>query len=152
MADLNLPEHAERNRASWNGDAPNWIQKGRDNWAAEPNWGMWHIPEAELHVLPDVRGMDVVDLGCGTGYWSAWFARLGASPVGLDVSEAQLATARELQREHGIEFPLVHASAEAPPFPDASFDIAFSEYGAAIWCDPYAWIPQAHRLLRAGGR
>jgi SAM-dependent methyltransferase len=68
------------------------------------------------------------------------------------VSEAQLETARALQREHGIAFPLVHASAEAPPFPDGSFDLVFSEYGAAIWCDPYAWIPEAHRLLRPGGR
>ena len=52
----------------------------------------------------------------------------------------------------GIEFPLVHASAEAPPFEDRSFDLVFSEYGAAIWCDPSVWIPQAFRLLRPGGR
>ncbi len=37
------------------------------------------------------------------------------------------------------------------PYPDASFDIAISEYGASIWCDPYAWIPEAARLLRPGG-
>jgi ubiquinone/menaquinone biosynthesis C-methylase UbiE len=51
-----------------------------------------------------------------------------------------------------VHFPLVHASAEAVPCPDASFDVVFPEYGAAIWCDPYVWIPEAHRLLRAGGR
>jgi SAM-dependent methyltransferase len=56
------------------------------------------------------------------------------------------------QREHGIEFPLVHGSAEGTPLPAASFDLAFSEYGAATWCDPYAWIPEAHRLLRPGGQ
>ena len=38
------------------------------------------------------------------------------------------------------------------PLPDASFDLAISEYGAAIWCDPYRWIPEAARLLRPGGR
>ena len=43
------------------------------------------------------------------------------------------------------------ASAEQVPCPDASFDLAFSEYGAAIWCDPYRWIPEAARLLRPGG-
>ena len=32
-----------------------------------------------------------------------------------------------------------------------SFDLAISEYGASIWCDPYAWIPEAARLLRPGG-
>lgn len=137
----------------WDADAPNWVKLGRLAWARdEPHWGGWEVPESEVRILPEVDGCDVVDLGCGTGYWCAWLARLGARPVGLDVSEAQLATARELQREHGLEFPLVHASAEAPPFADGSFDIAFSEYGAAIWCDPYAWIPEAHRLLRPGGR
>jgi SAM-dependent methyltransferase len=151
--DLELSEHAARTRAMWNEDAPNWVAGGREHWAMpSPHWGAWDVPEAELRILPDVRGLDVVDLGCGTGYWSAWLARMGARPTGLDVSEAQLETARALQREHGLEFPLVHASAEAVPLPDASFDLAFSEYGAAHWCDPYAWIPEAHRLLRPGGQ
>ena len=38
------------------------------------------------------------------------------------------------------------------PLPDASFDLALSEYGASIWADPYRWIPEAARLLRPGGR
>jgi SAM-dependent methyltransferase len=45
----------------------------------------------------------------------------------------------------------MHGDAESVPYPDASFDFAISEYGAAIWCDPYVWIPEAHRLLRPGG-
>jgi SAM-dependent methyltransferase len=150
---MRLSDHAARNRDSWNEDAPNWVEGGRKAWASpKPWWGMWEIPEEELQILPDVSGLDVVDLGCGTGYWCAWFARLGANPTGLDLSEGQLATARELQREHGIDFPLIHASAEDPPLPDESFDLVFSEYGAATWCDPYVWFPQAHRLLRPGGR
>jgi SAM-dependent methyltransferase len=152
MGDFELSEHAARNREGWNADAPNWVERARENWAADPSWGMWHVPESQLHVLPDVRGLDVIDLGCGTGYWCAWLMRMGAHATGLDVSERQLETAAAMQREHGIDFPLVHASAEAVPFPDASFDVAFSEYGAAIWCDPYVWIPEAHRLLRPGGR
>jgi SAM-dependent methyltransferase len=148
-----ISAHAARNRAVWNEDAPNWVERGRRAWASpSPWWGIWEIPEEDLGILPELAGLDVVDLGCGTGYWCAWFARLGARPVGLDLSVEQLATARLLQEEHGLEFPLVHASAEAPPLQDASFDVVFSEYGAAIWCDPYAWIPQAHRLLRPGGR
>jgi SAM-dependent methyltransferase len=102
--------------------------------------------------VPDVAGLDVIELGCGTAYWSAWLARRGARVVGVDNSEAQLATARRLQREHGLEFPLVHGSAEAVPFPDGSFDLAFSEYGASLWCDPELWIPEAARLLRPCGR
>ena len=43
-------------------------------------------------------------------------------------------------------------NAEQTPFPDNSFDLAISEYGASIWCDPYRWIPEASRLLRPGGQ
>ena len=104
-------------------------------------------------LLPaDLAGRDSIELGCGTGYVSAWLARRGARPVGLDNSAAQLATARQLQDRFGLRFPLVHASAEQVPFADASFDLAISEYGASIWCDPYAWIPEAARLLRPGGQ
>jgi SAM-dependent methyltransferase len=102
-------------------------------------------------VLPDVSGKDVIELGCGTAYFSAWLARRGARPVGVDITPAQLETARQLQRETGLEFPLLEANAENVPLADASFDLALSEYGASIWCDPYKWIPEAARLLRPGG-
>jgi SAM-dependent methyltransferase len=150
---VEMSDRVARTREMWNADAPDWVELGRRNWArSSPSWGAWDIPEEEVRILPDVDGLDVLDLGCGTGFWCAWLARMGARPVGLDVSEAQLETARRFQREHGLEFPLLHADAESPPLPDASFDLVFSEYGAATWCDPYAWIPQAHRLLRPGGR
>ena len=64
-------------------------------------------------------------------------------------------TARDrapLQRETGIEFPLVEAPAEDVPLPDASFDLAISEYGASLWADPERWLAEAARLLRPGGR
>ena len=57
-----------------------------------------------------------------------------------------------LQREFGIEFPLHLGYAEELPFEDASFDHAVSEYGAALFADPYRWIPEAARVLRPGGR
>jgi SAM-dependent methyltransferase len=54
--------------------------------------------------------------------------------------------------EFGLEFPLLHGNAEEVPLPDQGFDLAISEYGASIWCDPDRWIPEAARLLRPGGR
>jgi SAM-dependent methyltransferase len=148
-----IPDHVLRNRALWDGIAAEYEPDGKQKWAAEePTWGIWSVPERELSVLPaDVGGRDSIELGCGTGYVSAWLARRGARPVGIDNSKAQLATAKALQAEHGIEFPLLHGNAEQVPYPDASFDLAISEYGASIWCDPYAWIPEAARLLRPGG-
>ena len=117
LADLN--EHERRNRDSWNADAPAWVQLGRRSWSSvEPSWGVLGVPECEVGILPDVEGLDVIELGCGTAYWSAWLARRGARPVGLDLSERQLETAATLQREHDLHFPLVHASAENVPLPD----------------------------------
>ena len=94
----------------------------------------------------------MIELGCGTAYFSAWMAKAGARPVGVDISPEQLETARAMQAEHGIDFPLHLGNAEETPYPDASFDLVISEYGASIWCDPYRWIPEAARLLRPGGR
>jgi SAM-dependent methyltransferase len=149
-----LPEYVQRNRAEWDGWAHEYAEAGRRNWAADgPTWGIWGVPESQVGMFPaDLHGLDAIELGCGTAYGSAWMARRGARPVGIDNSEAQLDTARSLQEEHGIDFPLLHGNAEAVPYPDASFDFALSEYGASIWCDPYKWIPEAARLLRPGGR
>ncbi len=149
-----LPDHVRRNRSAWDRRAHEWVDAGRLAWSqAQPSWGMWGVAESELRLLPDeCHGMDTIELGCGTGYVSAWLARRGARPVGIDNSERQLATARELQREFGIAYPLLHGNAEEVPLPDGSFDLAISEYGASLWCDPSRWIPEAFRLLRPGGR
>jgi SAM-dependent methyltransferase len=146
-----LTEHARRNRAAWDSWADEYVATGERAWADEPSWGIWGIPEHELNVLPDVAGKDTIELGCGTAYWSAWLARRGARPVGIDNSEKQLETARRLQGEHGLKFPLLHGSAEDVPLENASFDLAISEYGASLWCDPNLWIAEASRLLRPGG-
>lgn len=148
-----LPEHARRNREAWDRMAERYVTAGEENWATnEPSWGIWSIPEREVNLLPrDLAGKDVIELGCGTAYASAWMQRRGARVTGIDNSPRQLETARRLQREHGVEFPLLLGSAESVPLPDASFDVAFSEYGASIWADPYAWVPEAARLLRPGG-
>ncbi len=151
-----LPEHVRRNREAWDGWASDYVANGEHSWRLQPGdekWGIWEIPESDVRLLPDdLDGLDAIELGCGTAYVSAWLARRGARPVGIDNSEAQLATARRLQEEHGLAFPLHHGNAEAVPYPDGSFDVAISEYGASIWADPYRWVPEAARLLRPGGR
>jgi SAM-dependent methyltransferase len=147
-------DDAAKNRAYWATQAAEYARSADRAWSArEPSWGIWQVPDANLGVLPDdVAGLDVVELGCGTGYVSAWLARRGARPVGIDNSPEQLATARRMQSRHGLEFPLHLGNAEATPFADASFDLAISEYGASIWCDPNRWIPEAARILRPGGQ
>jgi len=149
-----ISDDAKRNREDWTqANAAYTDARASDKWAEpEINWGVFDVPESSLGSLPEVEGLDVIELGCGTAYVSAWLAKRGARPVGVDVTPAQLATARRCQAEFALEFPLVEASAEDVPLPDGSFDLAVSEYGASIWCDPHKWIPEAHRLLRPGGK
>ncbi len=149
-----LPDHVAKNRAYWDEiNAPKYAPPGRRAWATnEVTWGIFGVAEAELHVLPDeLEGKDIVELGCGTAYVGAWLARRGANVTGIDNSAEQLKTARMLQDEHDLHFPLIHANAEETGLAGASFDLAISEYGASIWADPYRWIPEAARLLRRGG-
>ena len=146
MSEKNVELWTKNNAEFTDGDA-------RRAWAeTEFSWGIWGVSESEVGVLGDVAGLDAVELGCGTAYCSARLARMGASVVGVDPTPAQLETAKRMQVEFGLEFPLIQAFAEDVPLPDASFDLVHSEYGASIWADPYRWIPEAARLLRPGGR
>jgi SAM-dependent methyltransferase len=147
-------EHIRLNRATWEEAAAEYVEPAERNWAKdEPTWGIWGVPESQLHVLPeDLSGKDAVELGCGTAYVSAWLARRGARPVAIDLTTNQLATARRLRAHHQLWFPLIQANAEQVPLKDGRFDLAISEYGASIWCDPYRWIPEAARLLRPNGQ
>ena len=146
------PDYLERNRSHWDDFAPEWVEGGRREWGSDPSWGEWGVPETELGLLADIGGAVTLEVGCGTGYVSSWIARRGASPVGLDNSWQQLSTAATLQDEFNLSFPLIHGVGEALPFTAESFDMVISEYGAAIWSDPYVWIPEAARVLRPGGR
>ncbi len=151
----NLPDHVLANRAAWGKFSEDFREPGRKSWATDViTWGIWDIPETEIGALGGrerYAGKDSIELGCGTAYFSAWLAKHGARPVGIDITPEQLANARQFQAEFGIEFPLIEGNAEEVPLPDESFDFALSEYGASIWCDPYKWIPEAARLLRPGG-
>ena len=147
-----LSEHARRNRVFWDRISDEYQAKHADFIGRpEPRWGVWQLPEDELRVLGDVAGKDVLELGCGAAQWSILLAKRGARPVGLDNSARQLEHARRLMAAAGVDFPLVHGSAEDVPLPDAGFDIVFCDYGAMTFTDPYLSVPQAARLLRPGG-
>jgi SAM-dependent methyltransferase len=151
--DADLTPQARRNRAAWNAWSPGYQERHGPMLAASGGmaWGTWQIQEAELRILGDVAGRDILEFGCGAAQWSIALARAGAHPVGLDLSDEQLPHARVLMAEAGVSFPLVHASAEAVPLPDASFDIVFCDHGAMNFADPYRTVPEAARLLRPGG-
>jgi len=141
-----LSPDAATNRAYWDGLSDEYQRLHADTLRGAA-WGTWQIPESELHVLGDVAGKDVLELGCGAARFSIALARLGARCVGVDNSARQL----EHARAEGADFQLVHAAADEVPLPDASFDVVFSDHGAFTWGDPYCITPDAARLLRPGG-
>lgn len=151
MPSRRLSEHEETNRAHWESDSDAYQERHGAQLAGGLAWGVWHIPESELKVLGDVSGLDTLELGCGAAQWSIALTRLGARPVGVDISPRQLEHARRALDAAGVDFPLVEASAESLPFEDESFDLAFCDHGALSFTDPRESIPEAARVLRPGG-
>jgi len=148
-----LNAHEAYNQAAWDAYSDEYQAKHGAQLAESGGlaWGTSQIPESEMRILGDVTGQDVLELGCGAAQWSIALARAGARPVGIDLSERQLKHARRLMAEAGVDFPLIHGSAEAVPLPDASFDVVFCDHGAMTFADPYRTVPEAARLLRPGG-
>ncbi len=117
-------------RASIAGNVAQWTRVNREygDASAEEAWNAEHITWGQFGIrdedigspLGDVAGKDILELGCGVAYFSAWLARRGARPVGVDPTPAQLATARRLQAKTGIEFPLIEGAGEHVPLPDDS--------------------------------
>ncbi len=145
-------DQALRNREHWDNEADGYqAVHGPQLNLDDLIWGAWSIPECEVGALGEVAGKDILELGCGAARWSIELAKRGARPVGLDNSSRQLEHARGLMAEAGLDFPLVHASAEEIPLPDESFDIVFSDHGALSWADPDVVVPEVARVLRPRG-
>jgi SAM-dependent methyltransferase len=144
--------HLEDTPAGWKASIDSY-QRGHapDIKVDRPGWGVWQIPEDEVHALGPIDGKDVLELGCGSAQWSIALARKGAKVVGLDRSEGQLAQARQLMAEADVHFPLVESTAESTPFAKESFDVVFCDHGALGFTDPYKTVPEAARVLRPGG-
>ena len=145
-------DHQQRNREFWDADADDYQAVHGDDLTARPlAWGAWRVPEDELGVLGDTRGLDVLELGSGAAQWSIALAGLGSRAVGLDQSLVQLKHAVGNCETAGAAVPLVAASGESVPFRDASFDVVLSDHGAVSFCPPDVTVPEVARLLRPGG-
>lgn len=90
----------------------------------------------------------VLDLGCGYGWYTDFFARIGADAVGVDGSEKMIAIARE--RFPNLKFTL--ADIEKPlPFADECFDIVFSNQVLMDIENADFVISECERVLKRGG-
>jgi SAM-dependent methyltransferase len=140
--------HIRHNRAFWDADSDDYQGDHGDALDRAPlAWGAYRIPEAELHVLGDVRGRDVLELGCGAAQWSIALAAGGVRVTGLDLSERQLRHARGTDNS----LRLVQANGEQLPFSDGVFDVVFCDHGAMSFCEPEVIVPECARVLRRSG-
>jgi SAM-dependent methyltransferase len=115
-------------------------------------WCPEGLDEAEAHVLGDVAGRDVLEVGCGAAQCARWLTTQGARAVGLDLSERQLQHARRIDDATGVRVPVVTGTATALPFADDAFDVVFSAFGALQFVRGSGdAVGEAARVLRPGG-
>jgi SAM-dependent methyltransferase len=147
---------AESRRASrqwWDRDADAYQQEhGTFLGDVDFVWCPERLREADAGLLGDVRGRRVLELGSGAAACSRWLSRQGADPIALDLSAGMLHQARAASDRSGVPVPLVQADALALPFPDATFDIVCTAFGAVPFvADSGAVMREVARVLRPGG-
>jgi len=152
--DAGPAESAQANRSWWDANAEEYYaEHGTTLGDADFLWCPEGLREADAHLLGDVRGRDVLELGCGAAQAGRWLVAQGARVAAFDVSLGQLHVARELDRRTGVVVPTVQADAQRLPFRDASFDVVASAFGAIPFvADSAGTMREVARVLRPGGR
>jgi ubiquinone/menaquinone biosynthesis C-methylase UbiE len=147
-------ETVRANRRWWDSAADEYhVDHGAFLGDADFVWCPERLREEHARLLGDVQGRRVLEVGCGSAMCSRWLAARGARPVACDLSSGMLRHAREGARRTGIRVPLVQADAERLPFAAASFDVAFTAFGAVPFvADSARVMREVARVLRPGSR
>jgi SAM-dependent methyltransferase len=151
------------NRSWWDAEARDYYaEHGSFLGDAEFTWGPEGWRESELHLLGDVAGRRVLEIGAGAGQCSRWLAAQSGEPevevqvVASDLSGGMLRTGVDLNSrvsDPRQAVPLLQCDATALPFGDATFDTVFTAYGAVPFvADSALLMREAARVLRPGGR
>ena len=150
---LSSTEHVRKNRTHWEGESHAYQERNRsqlNRWDLLA-WGVYDVPEDEIHALGDVRGLRALEFGCGACQSGIKVAMRGAHVVGVDLSIAQLRHGLEHLAETGVRMPIVQGDGERLPFAAESFDLVFCDHGVMGFADPYLTVPEVARVLRPGG-
>jgi malonyl-CoA O-methyltransferase len=135
-------------------DALSSVRGGYDRWAAVYDHDGNPLQALEEPVvraaLGDVRGLAVLDLGCGTGRHSLWLAAAGAAVTAVDFSEGMLAEARRKPGAGAVRF-VAHDLHRPLPFA-AEFDRVVSGLVLEHLRELGGFFAEARRVLRPGGR
>jgi SAM-dependent methyltransferase len=146
-------EAQRANRADWDREADAY-QRAHGAFLGNARfvWSPEGLDEADAHLLGEVRGRRVLDLGCGAAQCARWLRSEGAVAFGIDLSLRQLQHARRIDEETSIGVPTVCGSATRLPFADASFDLVASAFGALPFVvDVAGALREVRRVTCAGG-
>jgi malonyl-CoA O-methyltransferase len=136
-------------------DAVSSVRAGYDRWAKIYDHDGNPLQALEQPAVRgaagDVRGLSVLDLGCGTGRHALWLAACGASVVAVDFSEAMLAEARGKPGAEAVQF-LVHDLHKPLPLADGQFDLVVSGLVLEHLRELDGFFSDACRVLKSGGR
>ena len=141
-------------RAHWDGAADDYqAEHGSFLGDSDFIWCPEGLREADIGLLGEVRGLQVLEVGGGAGQCGRWLVAQGAAVVTFDISAGQLRHGAELNARTGVAVALVQADAEAFPFASNAFDLVFTSFGAIGFVqDSAALMREAARVLRPGGR
>lgn len=140
------------NRELWNAKVPYHLQS--ELYAQEAFMaGATSLQSIELEQVGDVMGKTLLHLQCHYGQDTLSWARLGARATGIDLSDAAIATARELNDKLGLDARFVCCNVyDVPEQIDEQFDIVFTSYGTIGWLpDLEKWGQVIHKMLKPGG-
>jgi ubiquinone/menaquinone biosynthesis C-methylase UbiE len=142
------------NRRWWDADADAYhTEHGAFLGDADFVWSPEALREQDAHLLGEVRGRQILEVGCGAAMCSRWLLGQGARAIASDVSAGMLRHARAANARTGVDVPLVQADAQYLPFRDAQFDTAFTAFGAVAFVEDSARLMrEVARVLRPGGR
>jgi SAM-dependent methyltransferase len=108
--------------------------------------------EADLGLIGPVAGLRVLEIGCGGGQCAVAFAKQGALVTGVDIAASQLAFARGLARDHGVEVAFFERDmTDLAPIPTASQHLVFSAFAFGYVDDLLGCFQEVHRVLKPDG-
>jgi SAM-dependent methyltransferase len=154
MMPADQPTSRRASRRWWDADADNYHDEhGAFLGEADFLWCPENVREDDAHLLGDVAGRRILEVGCGSAPCARWLADRGAEVVAFDVSSGMLRHGAAAAARTGIAVPLVQADVCDLPFADTAFDAAFSAFGGIPFvADSAGAMRQVFRVLRPGGR
>lgn len=135
-----------RIRTMWDAEAPHYDPADRKIWGDLTAWE--DFLRAELGDQP----LKILDVGVGTGFLALPLAKLGHQVTGLDQSPRMLEIARQKAEANGLAVELCLGDAEAPDFPDETFDVVINRWVIWLLPNPEQAMQEWLRITKPGGR